>query len=717
MKVERTIEPTRFGRCERDGVELAWDVYGESGRAIVLLPPWNLQDSRVWRLMIGCLWPGYTVITFDPPGNGRSSSSADPSRHTPQAMAADTLAVMDAADVERAVVVAHSRSSQALLVLAAQHPDRVAGAAFLGPLVPYTRSVFPRMLMHPALRPAFEVPSAIERGWARMNAPYIRRHPRAFSEWFMRKALSAPHSEWLIDTATERAADADIESVLASMRAPVIRSRKALDALARMVTIPVVVVSGTADKLMPHADAVWLARATGGSLVALTDGDHCPHGRQVVTTATAIRDLADRVLPGSDPDTTGEPTAITDSGDSGRPKVLVVCSPIGLGHARRDVAIVQELRRQRPELEITWLAQHPVTTVLEQHGEPIHPASAHLLSECRHFELESVGHELDVFGAFRRSDDLMARNFAVFREVLASEHFDLVIGDEAWEIDLFLHDNPSEKRAPYVWITDYVGLLPVDGTDQREREIIADTNAHMIEQVRTRPVRDASLFVGNPQDALDIELGPGLPTVREFAEEQFAFTGYVGTRATDAVDRETARRAIGVGADEPLCVVAVGGSGIGSALLDRAVAAHSLARQQQGDLRTLIVTGPRLSMPDPSERGLSVVGYVPDLDRLLAAADMAVVQGGLATAMELTSSRTPFAYVPLQRHFEQNLHVPHRLGNYHAGIRVAYTEADPDRLADVITTQVGHRSDALPVEPDGHRRAAEEILRVLDAHV
>jgi UDP-N-acetylglucosamine:LPS N-acetylglucosamine transferase len=122
-------------------------------------------------------------------------------------------------------------------------------------------------------------------------------------------------------------------------------------------------------------------------------------------------------------------------------------------------------------------------------------------------------------------------------------------------------------------------------------------------------------------------------------------------------------------------------------------------------------------MPDPSERGLSVVGYVPDLDRLLAAADMAVVQGGLATAMELTSSRTPFAYVPLQRHFEQNLHVPHRLGNYHAGIRVDYAEADPDRLADLITTQVGHRSDALPVEHDGHRRAADEILRVLDAHV
>lgn len=80
----------------------------------------------------------------------------------------------------------------------------------------------------------------------------------------------------------------------------------------------------------------------------------------------------------------------------------------------------------------------------------------------------------------------MARNFALFREVLDTEHFDLAIGDEAWEIDLFLHENPNEKRAPCAWITDYVGLLPVDETSYRQREIIANENALMIEQCRTQ---------------------------------------------------------------------------------------------------------------------------------------------------------------------------------------------------------------------------------------
>ena len=45
----------------------------------------------------------------------------------------------------------------------------------------------------------------------------------------------------------------------------------------------------------------------------------------------------------------------------------------------------------------------------------------------------------------------------------------MLIGDEAWELDYFLHENPGEKRIPFAWLTDFVGVLPVDERDQRER--------------------------------------------------------------------------------------------------------------------------------------------------------------------------------------------------------------------------------------------------------
>ncbi len=89
-------------------------------------------------------------------------------------------------------------------------------------------------------------------------------------------------------------------------------------------------------------------------------------------------------------------------GLSRKRRALYISSPIGLGHAQRDVAIAHELRKLQPDLEIDWLAQHPVTTVLESRGERIHPLSAELASESAHITSESSEHDLNAFQAIRR---------------------------------------------------------------------------------------------------------------------------------------------------------------------------------------------------------------------------------------------------------------------------------------------------------------------------
>ena len=94
--------------------------------------------------------------------------------------------------------------------------------------------------------------------------------------------------------------------------------------------------------------------------------------------------------------------------------------------------------------------------------------------------------------------------------------------------------------------------------------------------------------------------------------------------------------------------------------------------------------------------------YVPDLYRHLAACDLAVVQGGLTTCMELTANRRPFVYVPLRHHFEQHFHVHHRLARYGAGRRLDYAEAaDPEGLAKVIADEIGRPVDYAPVDTGG----------------
>ena len=152
---------------------------------------------------------------------------------------------------------------------------------------------------------------------------------------------------------------------------------------------------------------------------------------------------------------------------SARKRVLYISSPIGLGHARRDVAIARELRKAVDGVEIDWLAQDPVTRVLEREGERVHPASGWLANESRHIESESAEHDLHCFQAWRRMDEILIANFMVFHDVAREQRYDLWVGDEAWELDYYLHENPNEKRAHYAWLTDFVGWLPMhDGHEQ-----------------------------------------------------------------------------------------------------------------------------------------------------------------------------------------------------------------------------------------------------------
>ncbi len=119
---------------------------------------------------------------------------------------------------------------------------------------------------------------------------------------------------------------------------------------------------GTDDLIIPAHRGERAAELTGGVFVPLEGSGHCPQARDPVLVNLMMRELAERVSGRASPPPSWRRAAI-------RPKrALLVSSPIGLGHAWRDVAIADELRRQSPGLEIHWLAQDPVTNVLEARG-------------------------------------------------------------------------------------------------------------------------------------------------------------------------------------------------------------------------------------------------------------------------------------------------------------------------------------------------------------
>jgi pimeloyl-ACP methyl ester carboxylesterase/predicted glycosyltransferase len=703
----RAYDPDVEGFIERDGVKVGYEVFGSGSPTLLMLPTWSIAPSRVWKAQVAYLARHHRVITIDPRGNGRSDRPTDPELMAHGQFVKDALQVLDATDTDEAVLVALSMGNTWALRIAADHPSRVLGWVALGPFI---SGLGARRPDDAEFDERFDKVLVAPTGWELYNRHEWLNHYRRFVEFFFHESLPEPHSTKQWEDVVGWAMDTDGDTLVAKWDAPEDEPRP-IEELCALVRCPVVVVHGTRDEIVPYASGKRLAELTGARLVSLEGVGHLPQARHPVVVNRLVHEFALNLKASPPPDVRWRPSL------DRRPRVLYLSSPIGLGHARRDLAIVRELRERRPDTQVEWLTQHPVTAFLRSAGESVHPASDHLASESRHLEGEAGEHDLHVFQAYREMDEVLVANFMVLDDLVRDEHFDLVVGDEAWDLDHFLHENPELKRSPYAWLTDFVGWLPMPDGGSRESATTADYNAEMVKHIARFPwLRDKALFVGNPDDIVPDRLGPDLPAIREWTEENFDFVGYVTGFDEDLLKRrDELRDRFGYGPDEQVCLVSVGGSAVGGHLLRRVAAAHSIAKAAVPGLRTVLVAGPRIDPASlPRADGMDVHGFLPDLVDQMVACDLAVVQGGLTTTMELTATGRPFLYFPLQHHFEQNFHVPHRLANYGSGRRMDYATSDPDVVAAAIVEELRRTagqgdSSHRAVEADGAARVAAHL--------
>lgn len=688
----RAREPDLAGAVDNAGVSIHYEVFGSGPTTVFLMPTFPIVDGRMWKAQVAFLARHFRVVTADPRGNGRSGRPRGAAAYSDDLNAADALAVLDATGTRSAFLVALCSGVRWALVLHELAPERVRGLVAIAPnLAP--------LAAHPD---PFE--KVFEPQWLGRYDDWSRYH----------SALMAPepHSTKLYDDLVEWALQTRAEVITDRLRASE-RGRELDDALALVdgLRCPVLVLHGTEDRCQPLERGRRFAELSRARLVVLEGAGHLPMARHPVLVNTQIKEFVDMH---------------TSSGPAGTPwlfarerrrRALWVCSPIGLGHVLRDLTIARALREQVPDLEIEWLAQSPVTEVLRAHGEAVHPASAELASESTHWESEATGHDLHAFDAFRRLDEIFCANYMLFDDVVRETPYDLWVGDEAWDVDHFLHENPERKIAPYAFLTDVVGFLPVDPEhDPREVELCADYNAEMIEHRERFPhVRDRSVFIGGFAELPDASLGAGLPRVRDWTQRWFTSVPYVVPfEPRDYRRPQRLRRELGYGTGHPLYVAAVGGTAVGRDLLELTAEAFSLVRKEEPDARMVVVTGPRLDpglLPDVE--GMDKLGYVDSLFEHLACADLAVVQGGLSTTMELVAARRPFVYFPLAHHWEQQHFVTHRLDHYGAGVRMDYAATDPRGLATAMMSARTVRPAYRPVRRGGADRAAALLAEVL----
>ncbi len=395
-------------------------------------------------------------------------------------------------------------------------------------------------------------------------------------------------------------------------------------------------------------------------------------------------------------------------------RILYVSGSLGLGHVTRDLALAKELRRQNPQVEISWLAAHPATLLLKEAGEDLLAEADLYANNNIPAENAARGFRLNVFKYLLDAQGDWLNNIRVLKRAISRKHFDLVIGDEAYEIVGALIMRLIKIEAPFVMMYDFVGC---DSMTKNPLEKLGAyvSNLTWAQSHRLfRSGKHVALFLGEPEDVPDRSFGFLLPNRRDYARAHYKFVGYIlPFDPADYTDKTKVRAKLGYG-QEPLVVCSIGGTSIGKDLPQLCARAYPVIKQQVPDLRMVLVCGPRLSarslhVPD----GVEVRGYVPTLYEHFAASDLAVVQGGGTTTLEMTALRRSFLYFPLTNHCEQQIHVAGRLARHRAGIRMCYSETTPAILAERMICTLGKQVEYATIPTDGAQKAAKLICELL----
>ena len=284
----RARYPDASGFVERDGVRVFYEVYGSGEPTILLLPTWMLIHSRQWKAQIPFLAREHRVVTFDPRGNGRSDRPMRSEAYDERELALDALAVLDATATDRAVVVGFSLGTPRALILATEHPERVAGAVFVGPSYPGGGEPLPERVV------PWDEELETEEGWAKYNKHYWLRDYRGFLDFFFDRFFCEPHSTKQTEDCIGWALETDAETLVTAQGGAQPDPEEAR-ALAQRLSCPVLVIQGTGDRISSWTRGAALAEHTGGELVLVGGGGHAPHVRDPVFVNVLLRDFARRL--------------------------------------------------------------------------------------------------------------------------------------------------------------------------------------------------------------------------------------------------------------------------------------------------------------------------------------------------------------------------------------------------------------------------------------
>jgi pimeloyl-ACP methyl ester carboxylesterase len=251
-----------------DGLDVHYKVAGQGEPALILLHGFGASVYS-WRDVMALLGEQGLVAAFDRPAFGLTErplkgawTGANP--YAPETAADLTVALMDALQVERAVLVGHSAGGAIAIETALRHPERVRALVLVAPAV-YEGGA------PPAVQPL-------------LRLPQVRRLGPLLVRWLLPRAgVQGVLSAWYDP---ERIPPEVLEAYQRPLRAEnwdralwelTLASRRVDTARLSELSMPVLVITGDSDTIVSPADSQRLAEELpNAQLVVIPRSGHLP---------------------------------------------------------------------------------------------------------------------------------------------------------------------------------------------------------------------------------------------------------------------------------------------------------------------------------------------------------------------------------------------------------------------------------------------------------
>ena len=369
-------------------------------------------------------------------------------------------------------------------------------------------------------------------------------------------------------------------------------------------------------------------------------------------------------------------------------KVLFFTSPIGLGHATRDIAIAEKLK-QIVKDEILFISGGAAYDLISKEGfqalnlyRP--PPFTVDSGKLRNSFVWLMKYIIYYKSSKKIAEEVMSKDVHKYPLIVSDEDFASIAVSQNTILSksILIYDMVEPTASGHGITSNYHNINIENNVGETH---FASGFLHIFEKKMNRSMRN---LINKCDKVIIPDFGDN--------SANLVFVGPIVREVKS--DRKSLRNNLGF--TRKTILVCAGGTDAGRHLIQKSLEAYGNLKKRL-DVDLILVPGPNLELNDSDD--FYNLGFVDNLHEYIYASDLVISLAGRSTIDESTVYGTPGIFIPIKNHFEQEQNA----------IRLGYKYEDISKLESLIEEKLGMNHQNPILDSRGAEVTAKIISELL----